>query len=109
GDARLASWLVRKGELFGLDAARLKPPVDLLAEEARLTAKVQRVSRLAPAMLDGSGVDEQVFIRGSPRSPGAKVPRSFLEALAGTGPLKVKGSGRLELARQMTDPRKNPF
>ena len=61
-------------------------------------------------MQDGSGSDEAVFIRGNPKTPGEIVPRRFLEALAGPDPLTIKsGSGRLELARQMTDPAITPF
>jgi hypothetical protein len=41
---------------------------------------------------------------------GDAAPRRFLEALAGDKPLTVAhGSGRLELARQMTDPALNPL
>src|SRR5207244_1743444 len=37
-------------------------------------------------------------------------PRRFLEALAGPAPLNPpRGSGRLELARQVADPTLNPF
>ena len=42
-------------------------------------------SRVAPAIWDGNGVDEHVFIRGSPKGLGEPVPRRFLEALAGDG------------------------
>ena len=40
-------------------------------------------------MLDGSGVDEHVFIRGSPRRRREPAPRRLLEALAGPEPLPV--------------------
>jgi hypothetical protein len=60
------------------------------------------------AMLDATPVDERVFIRGSPKTLGAEVPRRFLEALAGER-ISARGSGRLELARRMTDPAANPF
>jgi hypothetical protein len=89
------------------------PPLDaedLLAAEKELAAKVVWASRLAPALLDGTGVDEHVFVRGNPRTPGEVVPRRSLEALAGTDRIKHdRGSGRLELARQLTDPTRNPF
>src|SRR5262249_53395315 len=63
----------------------------------------------AMALLDGNGITEHVFLRGSPKALGEAVPRRFLEALAGTEPLPSKnGSGRLELARQMTDPALDP-
>ena len=67
-------------------------------------ASAQLASRLAPALWDANGVDEHVFIRGSPKTPGDVVPRRFLEALAGPDGFASTGSGRLELARHMTDP-----
>jgi Protein of unknown function (DUF1553) len=67
-------------------------------------------SHLAPAIMDGSAVDERLFIRGNYKTHGEVVPRRFLEALAGPDPIKsAHGSGRLELAQQMTDPTLNPF
>ncbi len=79
-------------------------------EEEKLAAKVVWESRLAPALLDGTGVDEHVFVRGNPRTPGEVVPRRLPEALAGPDPLPPgRGSGRLELARQLIDPARNPF
>ena len=103
---------MRHPELFAADERRHcgRLPGAFLAEEAKLLARIKTESRLALAMLDGNGVDEHVFIRGSPKAPGERVPRRFLEALAGPEPLAVAhGSGRLELARQMTDPALNPF
>jgi Protein of unknown function (DUF1549)/Protein of unknown function (DUF1553)/Planctomycete cytochrome C len=67
-------------------------------------------TNLVPALWDGEGVDAPVFIRGNPRAPGEVVPHRFLESLA--GPQKIahtSGSGRYELALQVTDPRVNPF
>ena len=56
-------------------------------------------------MLDGNGTSEFFLPRGSPKIPGEPVPRRFLEALAGgPQPDYGPGSGRLQLARQMTDP-----
>jgi hypothetical protein len=108
--ARLANWLLQHAELFGGGKRVAEAAAPLLAEQVRLAGQVRDESRLAPAMLDGSGVDEHVFLRGSHKTPGPLAPRRFLEALAGPGPLTSSpGSGRLELARQMTDPRTNPF
>jgi hypothetical protein len=81
-----------------------------LAEQSRLLARIHTQSRLALAIQDGTGVDECVFLRGSPKALGERVPRRFLEALAGPDPLSAgPGSGRLQLARQMTDPALDPF
>ncbi|MFO0850435.1 MAG: PSD1 and planctomycete cytochrome C domain-containing protein [Gemmataceae bacterium] len=92
-------------------------PAELVPELARLHAKEQELakrvvweSRLAPALFDGPGIDERVFVRGNPRTPGEVVPRRSLEALAGPDPLPIaRGSGRLELADQLTDPARNPL
>jgi hypothetical protein len=55
-------------------------------------------------------VDETVFVRGNPKTPGEVVPHRFLEALAGPERIAhARGSGRLELAAQLTDPVRNPF
>jgi hypothetical protein len=54
-------------------------------------------------------VEPQVFLRGNPGRPGKAVPRRFLRVLAGPeAPPFRQGSGRLELARAIADP-KNPL
>jgi hypothetical protein len=109
GLTRLADWLVRHGDLFGVDV-RSEEVDAFLAAQAKLVAQVPAESRLAPAMLDGSGVDECVFVRGNPKAVGEPASRRFLEALVGPAPLNSpRGSGRLELARQVTDPDRDPF
>ncbi len=51
----------------------------------------------------------RVFTRGNPSTPGETVPRRFLAVLTGTRqPSFNLGSGRLEMARSITDPR-NPL
>ena len=47
----------------------------------------------------------RVFRRGNPATPGAEVPRQYLEVLAGADRKPfATGSGRLELAKAITDP-----
>ena len=71
--------------------------------------RVVESPRYLMAMSEGNGLDETVFIRGSPRNPGAPVPRRFLEAMAGSDQPRIpEGSGRLELARCLVDP-SNPL
>ena len=50
-----------------------------------------------------------VYVRGNPKNPGEKVPRQYLEVLAGEErkPFSI-GSGRLELARTITS-EQNPL
>lgn len=59
--------------------------------------------RRAPTMRDGTGIDERVFVRGSHKILGVEAPRGFLEAF-GKPSFTAAGSGRLELARRLTDP-----
>ncbi|MGL4420729.1 MAG: PSD1 and planctomycete cytochrome C domain-containing protein [Gemmataceae bacterium] len=61
--------------------------------------------RRGPAMCDGPGPgrDERVFIRGNGRTLGEVAPRQHLEVFAGVGPSPARGSGRLELARAITN------
>jgi hypothetical protein len=111
---RLANWVLDHPELRDPTAETCKRLVTTvgkyIAEESHLRGTIRHDSRLALAMQDGSGVDERVFIRGSAKAPGEVAPRRFLEALAGAEPLPIKnGSGRLELARQITDPSLNPL
>jgi Protein of unknown function (DUF1553)/Protein of unknown function (DUF1549)/Planctomycete cytochrome C len=107
--ARLANWLLsRPGLLIGhavRDAADKAG-----SEQSAIAAGLRKDSRLALALLDAGRVDEHVFVRGSPKVLGEKVPRRFLEALAGPAPFPDRpGSGRSELAEQMTDPARNPL
>ena len=90
----------------------------------KLIAQIPAKSQLALAMWDGNGVDEHLLIRGnsSPKTTGPFVPRRLLEAIemdlrapvptstVATAPTPVNftGSGRLQLAQKLTDPR-NPF
>ncbi len=54
-------------------------------------------------------VAAHVFVRGNPNQPGDEVPRRFLRVLSAGEPLRfTHGSGRLELARAITD-RANPL
>ena len=113
--AQLANWLAQNSELFYLDESdggKLVAQTTTKWSETQksLLAEIKLDSRLAPAMQDGSGTDEFVFTRGNPKTLGENVPRRFLEALTGPQKLAVKtGSGRLELAQQMTDPAITPF
>jgi cytochrome c553/predicted DNA-binding ribbon-helix-helix protein len=83
---------------------------EFIASRTKVAAGIRTESRLSLAMYEGTGVDEHVFIRGSPRGLGDRVPRRFLEAFAGTNGITTgQGSGRLELADQMVDPNLNPL
>ena len=60
---------------------------------------------LGQALVDGTGMDARVHVRGSTKSLGDVAPRRFLEVLADPAtPASTEGSGRLELARRVADP-----
>jgi len=109
--AQLANWIVTHQPLFSLE--EFKPLMASLAEaEAKLATQVQWESRLAPAMLDGNGVDEFLLVRGNSNTPKEPVSRRFLEAFVPHEQTGVSGksesnrsmwsgSGRRELALEM--------
>lgn len=108
--AASADWLVRKLDLFCPPGS---PERQHLAEasapfierQAEITARIRTDAHTAPAMFDGTGVDNHIFARGQAKAPGALAPRRFLEAIAGPNqPPIVAGSGRLRLAQQVVDP-----
>lgn len=109
--AELLNWL-----LLAEPPCKLSPGVDGFDEASvqRLALAAEReknlpISRRAMAMADGTGEDENVFIRGSHKTQGEKSPRRFLQVLGGQAPVDQAGSGRLELARAMVDPSRNPL
>jgi hypothetical protein len=109
-DAVLADWLVRELDLFAPSGSRERQQLanaaqPALAAQAEILTRIQPYSHTAPAMFDGSGVNEFVLVRGQGKNPGAQVPRRFLEAVAGGDQPEIKnGSGRLELAKRVVDP-----
>jgi Protein of unknown function (DUF1553)/Protein of unknown function (DUF1549)/Planctomycete cytochrome C len=78
-------------------------------ERADLKSRIVYKSHVAPAMMDGTGEDDHVLIRGNSSKPGKKEPRHFLTAISGDEPMRIQtGSGRLELANHINDP-SNPL
>ena len=109
--ATLADWFVSHTSLFSLGEFKI-PNVGLLEAEAELAEAVQWESTLAPAMLEGNGVDEFLLVRGNSNAPKEPIPRRFLEALHSVEAAPVSrnsdcdiveetGSRRLELVGKM--------
>ena len=113
GAASKIAWLEWLNQNALLDSPDLHDPAvrrltGVLDEFQKIEDSIPEHTR-ALGMIDGTGVDENVFIRGSHKTLGDVVPRRFLEALGGSEQTRfTQGSGRLELARQMTGP-SNPF
>jgi hypothetical protein len=76
----------------------------------RLNASDPSAPARAMVLLDAlQPVEPHVFVRGNPGRPGKAVSRQFLAVLAGSGRAPFRnGSGRLELASAIADPR-NPL
>jgi hypothetical protein len=54
-------------------------------------------------MADGNGENENIFIRGNHKALGKTAPRQLLTAIVGEKTTQSSGSGRLELAADITD------
>lgn len=80
--ANLANWFVTHLKLFTVDDTDSRIAVPFEAEAA-LAQQVKWASTLAPAMLEGNGVDEFLLVRGNSNTPKDLVARRFLEALGG--------------------------
>ncbi|MFT3879927.1 MAG: DUF1553 domain-containing protein [Gemmatales bacterium] len=80
------------------------------SEQRQKIEKQITAPRYALATADGTGHDEPVFIRGNHNIAGEMAPRGAMPIYCGTEPLKIgSGSGRLELAQRLVDPKQNPF
>jgi len=99
-----------EGERFDWNAAAARAAVaraeSLAAARATILADAKLVSAIAPAALDGNGVDQFVLVKGSAARPGELSPRRFLEAIDGHSQpaWPTRSSGRLELAERVLDP-----
>jgi hypothetical protein len=100
----LLAWLVER-ELLELDESARGTIGALLVSFREIEARLSEPRR-APAMTDGTPEDEQVFLRGDPKTVGPVVPRRMPSALASArgSPFGATGSGRLGLARRIADP-----
>lgn len=101
--AMVAEFSETAAQALGADASRIARA--WAQERSELQSHVKWKSRLALAMMDGSGEDACVLIRGNSSNPGEVEPRHFLTAITGDQPMKIKSrSGRLELAQHINDP-----
>lgn len=102
----LADFLIRNPQLFetGAKQEAACAQKEFLERQNEIARRVRWESRTAVALFDGTGVDENILIRGKPFKPGAKAPRSLPAAFPGAkATTTAESSGRLELARQMVD------
>ncbi len=88
-------------------AAFAKDLREPMQRRAELLAREPKAP-VAYAVMDGKPADSALQKRGEPEQPGEIVPRKNLDLLGGEKISDPKSSGRLDLARWLTDP-KNPL
>ncbi|HUR47341.1 MAG TPA: DUF1549 domain-containing protein, partial [Candidatus Saccharimonadales bacterium] len=106
-DAALANWLVQNPALFrdGPEPRVAEVGSHFLAAQSNIASRVRWESHTAVAWFDGTGVDENILVRGKPTKIGALAPRSLPAAFASAKPITTGlSSGRYELAQQLVDP-----
>ena len=108
--AQLLNWVIRHGNLLEKQADLGQAAAGCAAYQKKRSAIEKTIpgASWALTLLDGSGEDEPILVRGNHKAPASElVPRSFLEALA-KREAPSRGSGRMDLAKRMVDP-SNPF
>lgn len=107
-DASLLNWMLQHEDIFE-PRPTLQSSVERLSRQYA-TAREDLEGQLPRpvlclAMLDGSGENEPVHIRGNHRNLASEeVPRAALSALGGARPAEAqRGSGRLQLAEGLID------
>ncbi|MBX3412217.1 MAG: PSD1 domain-containing protein [Pirellulales bacterium] len=99
----LVNWMLASGLLH----VELKEDVAAYYREVEAALPAPQY---ALAMVDGTGEDERVFVRGNYRVLGEPAPRRFMQVFGGVQERSsAVGSGRLELARRVVDPAQNPL
>ncbi len=94
-----------------LDAQLIEVKAKLEDDRTKLRKLENRMPQVekAYAVVDAKPADVKIQRKGNPNDLGEKVPRGFLQVLGGqTLGTNTTGSGRLELAKWLTDP-KNPL
>jgi hypothetical protein len=101
---------IAEAEAIGKMSADCKQQYEgLKQEQAAASKNVPPAPPSAPGLAEATPVDLKVYVRGNPAKQGELAPRRFLHLVAGASPPAYqKGSGRLELAEAIADP-KNPL
>jgi cytochrome c553 len=109
GQRELVNWALEHN-LIDIDPAAQSKIADCKKQIDAVASAMPEPMRVIAAA-DGTGIDEHIFIRGNHKTPGDPAPRRFLEAMtcADEFPAASNTSGRLELARRLTDPSDDPL
>jgi transposase-like protein len=99
--SELLDWTLKHG-LMSATGDQWKRLKDRYASVAKAIPNPQHVL----AITDGTGENEHVFIRGNHKTLGEEAPRQLVTALSDAPQKLIKqGSGRLELAEQIVNPK----
>jgi hypothetical protein len=99
----LLNWLLQN-DLFGGFPDKQSGKIAGLLEKYHAIEAALPAPLRAPALADGTGEDESVFLRGNYKTLGERMPRRPPEVIAGSEPPPpTPGSGRLELAQRLVD------
>lgn len=106
--ATAIDWVLSQPDLFPV-ASSAKQAIEQVSAELRrrqteLASQIVTSSKTAVAMIDGSGVNENILLRGKPGRPGNIAIRRLPHAFTQGGKLSDTGSGRLQLADAIVDP-----
>ncbi len=114
----LLKWALADKGMFAISDKQLDqllsgPPLEQLTQLRDELKSVQQAAvpqyPVAHVISEAQIADMHVFIRGNPARRGELAPRRFLRVLADVAPADfAQGSGRLELANAIADPR-NPL
>jgi hypothetical protein len=100
----LLNWLLAELSQIDSSAKEMQNQLStLLAAYKHAEMKLPAPGR-AMAMMDGTPINEKVYIRGNHQTKGAQVTRRFLEVFGPDKALPISGSGRLELAERLLEP-----
>jgi hypothetical protein len=101
-EANIVDWLLRSVNPLSSGPDPLIH--DYVQASVSLKKKVRWQSLTAVTWMDGNGVDDNLLIRGEVKRPAEEVSRGLPTAFPGQVSIRDQtGSGRLELARQLTD------
>ena len=101
---------ITEAEAIAKMPAETKRQLDAAKKDhAEMAKSAPPAPPIGHGLAEANPIDLKVYVRGNPAKQGDIAPRRFLRIVAGDNPAKYsKGSGRLELAEAIADP-KNPL
>ncbi|MEC9095222.1 MAG: DUF1553 domain-containing protein, partial [Planctomycetota bacterium] len=102
----LINWAFRH-QLVDIPAAVKESVMQQWEDYRKLESSIPAAEQVL-VMADGSGENENIFIRGNHKALGDEAPRQLLSAIVGNSPVETHGSGRMTLAEDLIKP-SNPL